>query len=813
MKLVVVESPAKCAKIQSYLGDGYKVQATMGHIRALEESLDSVGIERNWEPTYAELKTKKDAITKLRAAAKGCEVILAADDDREGEAIAWHVCFILKLNPETTQRIVFHEITKPAILAAVAAPRRLDMDKVNAQQARSMLDLLVGFTISRVLWNRVGPKLSAGRCQTPALRLVVERDAEVENHKAAAYWRLSGTWRYEKSALLPLEATAAKDLATQEEATKALEAVVNNTNSTVLTVKDSVSTSNPPKPLITSTLQQEASNLCGINPKTTMQAAQKLYEAGHITYMRTDNPLLSQEAAAVIRAIVMERHGKEFVGIPGQNTISATAEVEAAAEPKAEAKTKAKAKKDAVPLAQAAHEAIRPTHPEKEPDIDDPTQKRVYRLIWRRAMESQMAASLTDVKKATLMIDADKERVWNTELTKLKFEGWKILEPRSDEVVEKEATLWESWCPILVPAAKLDWSALSADEQFTKPKGRYTEASLISDLEKKGIGRPSTFASLVSTIMDRDYVEKTNAEGKTQASTHLKLAPMVWPPHIHTDTHKVGADKNKLRATALGRSVSDFLAREYADLFNYQFTATMEQSLDEIAHGTHPWKSLLQTTWLTYKDRYVEQTSGSAKAGKERELTTGIKVILSRKGPLFVKDPPPGSPKTVKATFAALPSSTTFETATLQQAMEAFKAATQAKTGELLGHLESDEIRKKTGPYGPYAECKGSRVPLKGDETLEQIQEKLVAKISFAAGTATDASGAVITPFERTVGDYRIKRGPYGLYFYKHTLKRVTFVKFPTQLDANKVTLADLNGLYSAGLVNKRKFGKTGRGE
>ena len=431
MKLVVVESPAKCAKIQSYLGAGYKVQATMGHIRALEESLDSVGIERNWEPTYAELKTKKDAITKLRAAAKGCEVILAADDDREGEAIAWHVCFILKLNPETTQRIVFHEITKPAILAAVAAPRRLDMNKVNAQQARSMLDLLVGFTISRVLWNRVGPKLSAGRCQTPALRLVVERDAEVENHKAAAYWRLSGTWRHEKSAMPPLEASAVKDLASQEEATKALEAVVNNTNSTVLTVKDSVSTSNPPKPLITSTLQQEASNLCGINPKTTMQAAQKLYEAGHITYMRTDNPLLSQEAADAIRAIVMERHGKEFVGIPGQNTISA------------EAKPEPKTKKDAVQTPQAAHEAIRPTHPEKEPDIDDPTQKRVYRLIWRRAMESQMSASLTDVKRATLVIDEDKERVWNTELTKLKFEGWKILEPRSDEVVEKEAMLWD----------------------------------------------------------------------------------------------------------------------------------------------------------------------------------------------------------------------------------------------------------------------------------------------------------------------------------------------------------------------------------
>ncbi len=791
MKLVVVESPAKCAKIQSYLGDGYKVQATMGHIRALDETLDSVGIEKNWEPTYVELKTKKEAITKLRSAAKGCEVILAADDDREGEAIAWHVCFILKLNPATTTRIVFHEITKPAILAAVANPRHLDMNKVNAQQARSMLDLLVGFTISRVLWNRVAPKLSAGRCQTPALRLVVERDNEVENHTATAFWRLSGFW---KAAATPvsLEASAANDLTNQEEANNALRAVVNDTASTIITVKDSISTSNPPKPLITSSLQQEASNLCGINPKTTMQAAQKLYEAGHITYMRTDNPLLSQEAATAIRALVAERHGADYVGAPGQHTMTEEA-------PKNKSKT-------TTPVAQAAHEAIRPTHPEKEPDIDDPTQKRVYRLIWRRAMESQMSAARTEVKRATLVIDADKERVWNTEITKLVFEGWKILEPRSDEAVEKEKLLWDSWKTLLVPNAKLHWTTLSADEQFTKPKGRYTEASLISDLEKKGIGRPSTFASLVSTIMERDYVEKTNAEGKTQESTHLTIKPSCWPPTTRTEAHKVGAEKNKLRATPLGRSVSDFLAREYADLFNYQFTATMEQRLDEISQGTHPWKSLLQTTWLTYKDRYIAATATgaakAAKAAKERELAPGIKVILSRKGPLFVKDPPAGSPKTVKATFAPLQPPMTFESATLEQATAAFASATQAKAGELLGHLESDEIRKKTGPYGPYAECKGARVPLKGDETLEKIQEKLVAKISFT--TATDG----VAPFERTVGDYRIKRGPYGLYFYKHTLKRVTFVKFPATLDAEKITLADLNGLYSAGIANKRRFGK-----
>lgn len=805
MKLVVVESPAKCSKIQSYLGEGYKVQATMGHIRALEESLDSVGIDKGWEPTFAELKTKKEAIAKLKSAAKGCEVILAADDDREGEAIAWHVCFILKLNPATTERIVFHEITKPAILAAVASPRLLDMNKVNAQQARSMLDLLVGFTISKVLWNRVAPKLSAGRCQTPALRLVVERDAEVENHTASAYWRLSGSWLPTSATtpLPPLVAVATTDLATQDEAQNALRAVVHHPASTVTAVKESVSTNSPPKPLITSTLQQEASTQCGINPKATMQAAQKLYEAGHITYMRTDNPLLSQESATAIRALVVERHGEEYVGTPGQHTITAT--VDTAVKPAKETKKKGAVAAVAVktdaeaPAAQAAHEAIRPTHPEAEPEIDDPTQKRIYRLIWRRAVQSQMSASQTDVRKATLVIQADKERVWNTEQTKVRFAGWKVLEPRSEDITVAEATAWTAWAPYLQPNAPLQWRTLTADEHFTKPKGRYTEASLISDLEKKGIGRPSTFASLVSTILDREYVEKTNAEGKTQESTHLCISPTVWPPIVTTEVHKIGADKNKLKATALGKSVCEFLVREYSDLFQYQFTATMEQRLDEIAQGAYPWKSLLQETWDTYKERYAEQTAGPSKAARERELAPGLKVILSKKGPLYVKEPAVGSPKTAKATFAPLLPTTTFDTATAIDAEVAFTTASQAKVGELVGLLETDEIRRKVGPYGPYAECKGSRVPLKGDETLEQIQEKLVAKISFATGAEA---------FERTVGDYRIKRGPYGLYFYKHTLKRVTFVKFPAQLDPSTVSLADLNGLYSVGLANKRRFGK-----
>jgi DNA topoisomerase-1 len=515
--------------------------------------------------------------------------------------------------------------------------------------------------------------------------------------------------------------------------------------------------------------------------------------------MRTDNPQLSAEAATAIRTYVTEKYGAMYVGAEGQHTIGA------AAEPAPKKKKKAAAA--AAPVeAQAAHEAIRPTHPENpEPAIDDATQKTVYRLIWRKATQSQMSPAETDVRKATLTLDAEPTRVWNAEQSKSKFAGWRILDAVDPEKAAAAETSWAAWAPFLKPAAKLAWANLQADEHFTKPKGRFTEASLIAELEKKGIGRPSTFASLVSTILDRDYVEKTNVEGTTQDSCHYSLKPRAWPPVASLQTHKVGAEKNKLRSTALGRSVSTFLQKEYSDLFNYDFTAAMESDLDAISQGSKPWKALLQTTWDTYKERYAAMSvstaegRAAAKAAKERVLADGIKVILSRKGPLFVKDPPPGSPKTTKATFAPLPAGAAFESVTATEAAAAFAATAEARAGILVGNLGTDEIRKKRGPYGLYAECKGVRVPLKGDEDLARIQEKLTAKISFAV--ASDGKAA----YERKVGDFTIKRGPYGLYFYKHTLKRVSFVKFPDGPDPEKVSSADLSALYSAGTSKKRR--------
>lgn len=803
MKLVIVESPAKCKKIQDFLGEGYAVVATMGHIRALEESLDSVGIDRNWDPKYAELKTKKEAIQKLKAAAKGKEIILATDDDREGEGIAWHVCFLLKVNPQTTPRIVFHEITKQAILHAAANPKTLDLNKVNAQQARAMLDLLVGFTISRVLWMRVAPKLSAGRCQTPALRLVVERDHEIEAHRAESFWRLSGTFQppTAKPSQPAIQAKAEEDIPTTEQATLILQRSYMNPKAIILSVKESVSISQPPKPLITSSLQQEASTTHGLNPKTTMQAAQKLYEQGHITYMRTDNPLLSQEAATQVRSLIETTYGKDYVGSPGQHTIQEPQSNDKETKPKS-----TKTKPNATPEAQAAHEAIRPTHPESPPTLEDPVQKKVYNLIWRRTMQSQMSPARTDQRKATLELEQDKGRLWRIEQSKTQFPGYKILD--GDPKHEEDLQAWTLWLPILKPGAILHWLTLQADEMFTKPKGRYTEASLIAELEKRGIGRPSTFATLVSTIVDRDYVEKTNVEGRSQDSQHLTIRPKQWPPQARTESHTFGAEKNKMRATALGKQISQYLTTEYNDLFAYSFTAQMEQSLDDIAGGRKPWKSLLQETWDTYKDRYTSHTSGTSaenKSARERVLGPNVKVILSKKGPLYVMEPAElqqadPKKKKKKATFAALQHNVTFETATLDTATKAFQAAAEQKQGENIGMWETQEIWKKKGPYGYYVESNKIKVPLKGDENLEQIVEKLVAKSSFQ--TTEQA-------YSRSLGEFTIKRGPYGLYMYKHTLKRVTFVSFPKELDPEKVNLVDLQGLYSNGLKKKR-FKKDG---
>jgi DNA topoisomerase-1 len=813
-KLVIVESPAKCSKIQSFLGTGWQVMASMGHIRALAHSLEAVGIERNWEPTYEDLATKRDQIVKLRKAAKDAsEVWLATDDDREGEGIAWHICHILKLKPATTPRIVFHEITKQAIQAAVANPGRLDMNRVNAQQSRAMLDMLVGFTLSPVLWKRVAPKLSAGRCQTPALRLVVERDAEINNYTARNFWKLRGTLQPPTGASA---STSAKghllEITTSEEYTEDVirthlktAAAAKNTMATFRTCKERVATSAAPAPLITSTLQQEASALHGLNPKITMSAAQKLYEAGHITYMRTDNPLLSTEGAELMRNQIRETWGEEYVGNPGQHQIGGEEKpVKTTAKTKAtKATTKATkttTKEPEAPLAQAAHEAIRPTHPDLTEITDmEPVHATVYRLIWRRAMQSQMSAATSNVRTATISLPALPTLSWSAEQSKPLFDGWRVTEhsAKTEESHAMAEAAWTAWTPTWVPGGSANWLTLQGDEVFTKPPGRYTEATLIRELEKKGIGRPSTFASLVTTLFEREYVEKTNAEdskGKVYETRHLTLSATSANPTETKETHKAGVERNKIAATPLGVSVTECLQRDFADLFAYDFTAAMEADLDKVAEGAKEWKALLQETWDSYKERYevamAEKGARTSAAfvGSSGE-GEGVKVVQTKKGPLLVR-PKAGAEDPKAVEFAPLPKGITAANAaeklTDKLVAAAFAEAAEQKEGELLGTwgTEGEEIRKKKGPYGWYVQAGGDlRVPWKPEDTLETLVAKLEAKKEA---------------FERIVGPYTIKKGPYGFYFYKKAAgstagKKPRFVGVPKSADPATITEAELD--------------------
>jgi len=604
------------------------------------------------------------------------------------------------------------------------------------------------------------------------------------------------------SRLPSLKATAAEDVRDEAAALAVLERVRGDTGVLVLSAVETVSASSPPKPLITSTLQQEASSLYGMAPKTTMMAAQKLYEAGHITYMRTDQAVLSAEAVGTIRDWVFTTHGAAYLRKEeGEESVG---------KPKGAkgAKTKTRAAATAEkPEAQAAHEAIRPTHPEK-PDVgvEDAAQKTVYALVWRRAVQSQMAPALTNVRKAVVLCVAEEGRRYHVEQTQSRFLGWRVLE-RVDAKEKDEAFV--AWAPHLIAGARLAWTSVNADEHFTKPKPRYTEASLIKDLEDKGIGRPSTFASLVGTIVDREYVEKTSVEGRTQASQHLVLLPppSSWPPAKRTETHTVGAEKNKVRATALGRSVAEFLTKDYGDLFAYSFTAEMEGKLDAVAKGEAAWKSVLQTTWDTYKERYeavVSSSSGAGASQRQRVLAPGLKVIQSKKGPLYVREgttegttegegkgTTEGEPKS-KAVFAALGPGQSYETATAEQASAAFAAKAEGGRGEMLGSHEGFELRKKRGPYGVYVEWNGQRLTVKPEWSLDEIVTALKAKSEVVA-------------FSRVVGEYTIKRGPYGLYFYKHANKKATFVTLPAAVNAETVSAGDLALLYSAGLLAKKK--------
>ena len=755
-KLLIVESPAKCKKIQGYLGTGWRVQATMGHIRALKEDLTAIGFKadatkQSWKPTYELIASKRDAIAGLKKAATGAEVYLGSDDDREGEAIAWHTCHILGLDPATVKRVIFHEITEKALKHAVANPTLLDMDKFHAQQARTMLDMLIGFTLSPCLWRSVGYSagLSAGRCQTPALRIIYDRDRAIEGHSATAHWNLQAVSGSDTENLIW---KGVKE-ETEESVTVILKALANQ-KPQVLTVQDRqerISTSQPPKPFITSSLQQEASTRLSMNPKITMRFAQTLYESGHITYMRTDNPIMSEEAVAEAGAIVESRWGAEYRG-----------------------SSSVKQKKAKAPVnLQGAHEGIRPTH--FDITTVDGQEGRLYELIWKRSIQSVMAAEQRDCVKLVAnpyML----ETTWD----RTRFAGYKILDAKPDEEAA-ETAIYEARRSLVV-GQTLPWKAFTATEVYTKPPSRFTEASLIRDLESRGIGRPSTYATLVETVLERGYVEKATIAAVAVTIRGLELKAGAAMPKQTNRTEKAGGEKDKLRTTALGRKVIEWLLEKFGDMLEYDFTANMEKQLDGVAAGSVEWPYILEKTWTQYAGRYKEIMSspGTNKAPSSKEFGDGYKLVLTKKGPLFVLET-----DGQKIRFAPLPAGLSSDEATRADAEEAFAAV----EGDCLGTVEGAPVVRKKGPYGYYVCWKDQRVSCKADETLEEIGPRLT-----------------VVTVDHTIGPYKVRRGQYGLYMYKTGGKaKPVFVSLPDTTDYAALTVEGAEQLYKVLKVAKKK--------
>ena len=772
--------------------------ATMGHIRALKHDLAAVGLDRDFEPTYEWIAQKKKATDQLREAAKeATDIYLASDDDREGEGIAFAVATLLRIPIASAKRAVFHEITERAVKHAVENPRPLDMNKVHSQQARAMLDMLVGFTISPLLWKSIAPSLSAGRCQTPALRLVVEREEAIESFTSTSSWALQAVWKH-PTTQLTFPAQLTDELADEESALAYLENTTTRSTARVTDKEVRPWTERAPQPLITSSLQQQASALFSINPKTTMMIAQRLYEAGKITYMRTDCPVLSEEATLAAKEWITQAWGEAYVS-----------SAPAPSGPKAK-------KKD--PTAQEAHEAIRPVHIEEEQlDPEDASwshlDRNLYRLIRQRTLQSVMSPVQGETCKIRMrMVTEEKELEedfeWMAQWKQVVFDGWRragkvaVLDAEEDtDAKESEDAVETEWQKAihLAVGEEIQWTDMKAEPKETRAKGRFTEATLVRELESNGIGRPSTYASLLSTIQERGYVEIQSIPATTiQVNEHTLSAPGQWPPATAKKKKQVGAEKNKVVPTGLGRSVLQYLLAHFEDLFAYDFTAEMEKQLDRVARGEEAWKQPLRMVWASYRDRHAQLTAGPSSAAaavsdaaseKVRILSADgrLKAVQSKKGPLLLRE----SGSAAGATqFIGWPKGARWDRITEAEAI-AFEEAEEARKAPIsLGDYEGQPMIKRTGQFGDYIQCGLLSVTYQEGEPLDQLRARLGAK---KAGT--------IVEFK----EYSIRTGQYGPYIMKTSLKKPQFVSLPKGVDPMKLTAKDVENLYRLGMEAKKK--------
>lgn len=756
--LVIVESPAKAKTIEKYLGKDYTVKSSMGHVRSLPSKTGSIDVAKKYAPIYEVNEDKTKTINELKRATKSATTVwLASDEDREGEAIAWHLSEVLKLNPKNTKRIVFHEITKPALDNAVKNPRKIDMELVEAQQARQSLDYLVGFELSPVLWKKVRPQLSAGRVQSVAVRLVVEREREIEGHESESTFKLVATFKPKKGNEFPAEAEA--KFKSAKKVKDVLEQYAKSTF-TVEGVEQKPGVRNPGGPFTTSTLQQEASNKIGYSPRHTMQLAQKLYEAGHITYMRTDSMNVSEVALKSMESFIKKEYGEDFYQRRVFKSKSAGA--------------------------QEAHEAIRPTDVTKEKAGSDPSQQKLYRLIRNRALASQMTPA--KVEKTVVKITASKSP------EKLEAKGEIVVFDGFLKVYGKKGD--DKILPELSNGDKLDLKEASSTEALSRGAARYTEASLVKKLEEMGIGRPSTYASTISTIQSRGYVERGDLEGKETTITTLKLEKgKVTEAEEKT---MYGKDSNKLFPTDTGKVVTDFLVKHFADILDYDFTKEIEEELDDIAdkkksrvevldHFYKPFHKLVEAS----EDISRAEATQTRKIGKDKDGTP-IFARFGRYGPMLQRGEQ-SDDKENKPTFAPLPKGETIESVNLDQAIKMFKLPRKVGTT-----TDGQEITADIGRFGPYIKVDKTFVSLKEPHDPFTIKEEPARKLYKEK--LAQIKKRNIADF----GDIKVLLGPFGPYVTDGKKN----AKIPKETDPKKLTEKQAQKLLDEAPDKKNRFAK-----
>ena len=727
--LVIVESPAKAKTIEGYLGKDYKVTSSYGHVRDLPKGDKAIDIKNGFTPTYEISSDKKSVIKELQKLSRDAETIyLASDDDREGEAISWHLKEALKLDEGKTKRIVFREITKNAITKAIESPRGIDIDLVNAQQARRILDRLVGFELSPILWKKIKTGLSAGRVQSVAVRLVVEREREINKFESSSSYKISAIFNLEGGK--KLQAELASKFKTEEEAEQFLSACI-NAEFSIQDLQKKPAKKSPAPPFTTSTLQQEASRKLGFSVSQTMTVAQKLYEAGKISYMRTDSVNLSQEAVAGAVNEINSAYGEDFVQTRNYKTKSSGA--------------------------QEAHEAIRPTNFTEHNAGNDRNEQRLYDLIWKRAIASQMADAKLEKTTAHISISTVPQTlVAQGEV--VKFEGFlKVYtESKDDDDQDDEQ---KGMLPPLQVGQVLELDEMNGRETFSRPPARYTEASLVKKLEEMGIGRPSTYAPTISTIQKRNYVEKDYREGTERNYSVLHLENNEVSKSQKTEI--TGAEKGKLFPTNIAMVVNDFLVEHFPNVTNYSFTADVEKEFDDIAHGMKAWDKMISDFYGKFHNR-VEETSSIERKNIDtsRELGTdpnsGKKVIvrLGKFGPMAqigeqVED------SDEKPRYASLRQGQFIEKITLEEALDLFKLPRN------VGEFDGKEIVAAIGRFGPYLRYDSLFVSIpKSDDPYTINEERSIELIK--AKQETEANKYIKTWDENP--DIQVLNGRYGPY-------------------------------------------------